>query len=355
MGPSFRRLILATAALLAVCSFASAAIIEPVSHNAVVKLTKGSSTVTRDPRTVTPQNPQGDLLNLTAENCESIRDAIIAFDGLTRESGSNVYKCVIEKQAIVRFKANTSCAPPRAPETRQTACPGDSTRTFTQTRRWTVAPAPTCEIAGAWDPLTPSATECPPPALAAPTGVAAANTATSCASGQCTIRLNWNVVADALSYQVRRCIGASCDPVSQPALGCTTARQFDHVTLGNAVTVRYQVAASRREDCSDGIGSLSSVVSATTPSAAPAGPPNACTGLVCRISWTPTEPPRSEGFRVVYGRSPDQLTQTVQVVPGTVTSTEVTMPANGVWYFGVLSFLDGNQSTLSDVVARTVR
>lgn len=335
---------------------AQAAVTEPYPKPVTVRLTKGSANVTRDPRTVTPQNPQGDPLSITPDNCDQIRDEIIRFDGLTRQSGQNVYKCIIERQAIVSFKPNTSCAPPRPPETRQGACPGDPTHTFTQTRRWSIAPAPTCEVPGAWEPLTPTTTECPPLQLAAPTGVTAATTTPNCAAGQCTIRITWNVVPDALSYQVRRCIGTACDPASQPPLNCTTTRQVDHVTLGR-VSVTYQVLASRRDDCSADLGAPSATVTAASFGGGTGSEPprSACSGRVCQLRWTPTEPPRAEGFRVVYGRAPTELTGVIQVVPGTVTSTQVTLPATGVWYFGVLSFLEGVESALSNVEVRTVQ
>lgn len=343
--------------LLANPAFAALAT-DPIPNNRTVKMMKGSSTLTRDPRTITAQNPTGDVWSpaLTPENCVPTRDALIRFDALTRQSGSNVYKCVIEYSAPVTFKANATCAPPRAPETRQVACPNDPSRLFTQTQTWTVAPAPTCEIAGGWVPATPTAEQCPPPQLAAPTGVTATPVSTS------EIRVKWNVVPGAVAYSVRRCIGSSCDPMGFTALRCTQLLEQPHVTLPAGITVRYQVQASRTADCSGELGPPSTpVVSATTftttptePGPEPPAPPSACTGRVCEVTWT-HDGPTADGFRVVYGRRETELTGAVQVVPGSVRRTTVTMPETGVWYFGCLAFIGANTSPVSNIIVRTVQ
>lgn len=246
-----------------------------------------------------------------------------------------------------------TCAPPRAPETQQVACPNNPERLFTQTRTWTVAPYPTCEIAGAWLPATPSATDCPPIQLPAPTGVQAAAVSTS------EIRVQWNVVPDAVAYSLRRCIGATCDPLSVSRLLCTQSLTANHVTLGAGVTVRYQVEAARTSDCSGTLSNPSTpVVSATTftttPDPEPEQPPTACTGLVCEVSWT-HDGPAADGFRVVFGASSNELVRSVQVVPGSVRRTTVTMPAPGVWHFGCLAYIGANTSPVSNIIVRTVQ
>jgi hypothetical protein len=329
---------------------------DPIPNNRTVRMQKGSSTLTRDPRTITADNPTGDPMpTLTPENCVGIRNSIIEHDALTRVSGANVYKCIIEYSAPVSFRANATCAPPRPIETRHTACPNDPERLFTQTQTWTIAPHPTCEVAAGWVPATPSAEDCPPPVLGVPSGV----TATAVSSSE--IRVSWGVVPDALAYSLRRCIGATCDPMSQPALRCVQGLAQPHVTLGAGITVRYQVQASRTADC---LGELSApstpVVSATTltgttpPPPPPPPPPTACAGRVCTVSWS-HDGPVADGFRVVYGTNENELVRVIQVTPGTVRTTQVTMPAAGVWYFGVRAYIGANESAVSNIRVQTVQ
>lgn len=327
--------------LLPFAQDASAAVRKPVNvQQPVTKLTKGSSNVTRDPRTGAP------LPQLTFESCPAIRDAIIEFDGQTRTTGNNVYKCVTEQAAIVAFVANQTCAPPRLPETKQESCPAGSTGTFTQTRAWTIAPYPTCEMPGAWLPQVPSAIECPLAPLPAPTGVTATAFSTT------EIRLRWNPVPDAVSYSVRRCSSADCDPASQPQLICTQQLQQPHVTLPSGVTIRYQIGASRTANCGE-VGALSlPIVSATTPTG-PVIEPGVCTALTCPLSWS-YGGPTADGFRIVYGQSPTQLPQSIQVA-GAVFERAVTVPAPGVWYFAVIASRQGQDSPLSNIEMRTVR
>jgi hypothetical protein len=89
----------------------------------------------------------------------------------TRTSGTVVYVCQTERYRIVAtYSPGTppppTCPPLPAPETRSQTCPAGTTGTWTQTRTYTAAPAPTCSTAGEWLPTSPPAGACtaePPP------------------------------------------------------------------------------------------------------------------------------------------------------------------------------------------------
>jgi hypothetical protein len=292
----------------------------------------------------------GVLTALTPENCPGIRDRIIQKDALTRTTGTATYRCQVDLRAIVTFQANQTCSPPRAPVTRQTACPNDPTRTFTQTQTWTIAPYPTCEVAGAWLPATPPADACPPTQLPAPTGV---STTTISAS---EIKVQWNVVPDAVAYSLRRCIGGTCEPLDRTPLLCTQILEARHTTLSAGLTVSYRVIASRTADCSTQLGIPSAIVTGTTATTATVTDlvvPRACASRVCDVSWTPEG--AADGFRIFYSRTDGIWANAPVQVAGSVTRTNVTMPETGIWYFAVKAFIGGTESPLSNVVVRDVQ
>lgn len=312
-----------------------------------VKLYRGTSILlSSDPNSTTYR------AEFSADACRIEKEARALAEAAGKVMGNPYtaqYKCQIEERDTWSFVATPTCAPPRAPETRQTACPNDPARTFTQTQTWTIAPHPTCEAPTGWAPAIPSAADCPappPPPLPAPAGV----TATAVSSSE--IRVAWNVVPDALAYSLRRCIGASCDPMSQPALRCVQGLTQPHVTLGAEVTVRYQVQASRTADCAGELSQPSAPPVAATTLPAPA--PLACEGRVCQISWTHAGTP-AEGFRIVFGQAADQLPGSVQVVPGTVRDGQVTVSGPGEWFFAVLAFGGGTESPLSNIQSQMVQ
>lgn len=298
------------------------------------------------------------LTALTPENCPGIRDRIVTRDALTRTTGTATYRCQVDLRALVTFRPNPTCAPPRAPETQQVACPNDPQRMFTQVRTWTIAPAPTCEIAGAWLPLTPSATDCPPTQLAAPTGVEATAISTS------EIRIKWGVVPDAVAYSVRRCINATCDPMAFPRLACTQRLDQAHVTLNPGITVRYQVQAARTADCSGELSAPSSpAVSATTLTSTPLPPdPEPEPTDPAQLLWTP--PTRNTdgssltnlaGYRISYGTTPEALSQTVQLANPGVTVYTISGLAPGTYYFAVRAYTStGTESVNSNIVSKVV-
>lgn len=80
--------------------------------------------------------------------------------------------------------------------------------------------------------------------------------------------------------------------------------------------------------------------------------PNPVNPLVARLSWV--HDGNAEGFRVVYGRTVDELINTVQINSATTRNFDLTLPANGTWYFGVKAFRQANESVLSNLTVKTI-
>lgn len=331
------------AALLGLAIASQALADGTAEEQTAVKLYRGTSVIAASDPSHATYRP-----NFTREACLELKTERWRAEAATKTEGTRVtYKCQMEERSIITFHPPPTCAPPRAPQTRTQACPGGN-GTFQQTQTWTIAPHPTCEIAGAWLPATPSPTDCPPLELAAPTGLTATAISTS------VIRLRWNVVPDALAYSIRRCIGG-CDPMSRTALICVPELTKDHVTLPANTTVSYQVQASRRGDCSGELSAPSvPIVSATTLSAPTI--PTACSSLVCNVTWLLPSGPTPEGYRIYYSRTNGTWASApVQVNDATATSVQITMPGTGTWYFVARSFIGANESDLSNVLVRDVR
>lgn len=146
------------------CAITShAAVVTPIPKDVTVKLMRGSFQLVTDPRNGAPLS--GPTSVLTATNCAGIRDAIIDFDGLTRETGANVYKCVVEHRAMVTFRQNPppTCGDRPGPnEQAQRTCPAGSVGTWLQDRVWTLRPYPDCWIQGDWTPSAPPEGMCAP-------------------------------------------------------------------------------------------------------------------------------------------------------------------------------------------------
>jgi hypothetical protein len=320
-----------------------------------VKLYRGTTVIiSSDPASTTYR------ANFTPDACRTEKAARGEAEAKTRTSGTVQYKCQIEERDTWTFKAAAPCPSPPPDQTRPGTCPAGTEGSWTQTGTTTFGPAPDCAPTVTWRPVTPPEGACtpiPPPALPAPSGV----TATAVSASE--ILVKWNVVADALAYSVRRCIGASCDPLSVPALRCTAGLEQRHVTLPAGTTVRYQVQAARTADCTGDLSPASMpIVAATTLAGSPTPPaeqpPSACVGRVCTMNFTPGAPVADApvaGFRLVYGRAPDQLVKSVQVNDPAARSIQATVDASGVWFFATIAFTaTGRDSLVSNVLSRTV-
>jgi hypothetical protein len=97
-------------------------------------------------------------------------------------------------------------------------------------------------------------------------------------------------------------------------------------------------------------------------SAAAGGSGSAGSGASATLHWEmPTEntngTPLTDlaGYTIMYGDSPENMNQFVQVGDVGTTSYVINNLASGTWYFAILSYTSaGANSALSNVVARTV-
>lgn len=247
-----------------------------------------------------------------------------------------------------------TCPTPPPDQTKPGVCPANTQGSWTQTGTTTLGPPPACTPTVTWRPLTPPEGACapiPPPPLAAPAGVTATAVSTS------EIRVSWNVVADALSYSLRRCIGATCTDLRQ--LICVQGLSQSHVTLPAGTTVRYQVLAARDAGCTD-VGAASVIVNATTLVTTPPPPPTVGTAT---LSWTP---PTSNvggsaltnlaGFRISYGADPDELVRTIQISSASATAYTIANLSPGTYYFAVRAYTSaGTESVNSNVASKVVQ
>lgn len=89
-------------------------------------------------------------------------------------------------------------------------------------------------------------------------------------------------------------------------------------------------------------------------------PPPTGTGQARLHSWSaPTAntdgtPAQVTGYRIVYGQLPAELVHTVEVLDPTTRSYIVTQLGAGTWYFAVRAVASGQESAISNVVAKSV-
>jgi hypothetical protein len=135
------------------------------------------------------------------------------------------------------------------------------------------------------------------------------------------------------------CVVSEWGPPSDPVwLGCTGAQQTRAV-----IRIRSIVTQP-----ANGGAACPALIDTTTQ-----------TRTCAALSWTP--PTRNTdgttitsltGYRIVYGRSPSELTQSVQIPPAS--SYVIPGIASGAWYFAVMTLAGGNQSAQSGVVTRVI-
>lgn len=136
------------------------------------------------------------------------------------------------------------------------------------------------------------------------------------------------------------CAVSDWGPPTDPAwLGCTDARQTRAV-----IRIRSIVTQP-----ANGGASCPALTETTTQ-----------TRTCALLTWTPpttntdgTAIANLTGYRIVYGRSPSELVQSVDVAPS---AREHTLPdlSSGAWYFSSRTLAGGNQSALSAVVTRVI-
>jgi YD repeat-containing protein len=123
------------------------------------------------------------------------------------------------------------------------------------------------------------------PAVAAPTGLAAAVISSS------QINLSWTASTGAVSgYQVEWCTPSVCTP-APPAIGTPSATSFNNTGLAASTGYSYRIRAF---DAANNVSAYSAVVSATTNAPPDTTPPSAPTGLTAAVvssvqinlSWT---------------------------------------------------------------------
>jgi hypothetical protein len=282
-----------------------------------VKLYRGTSIIAASD----PAHPTY-VPNFTPEACRLLKDERWHAEAATKTSGSKVtYKCQIEERSIITFHPAPTCAPLPAPQGRVVDCPAGFTGAYTQTLSYTAAPYPTCSVAGQWTPTEPPAGTCVP----IPT-----EQWTLCAN-------DYAVCSFTGTRRVRFGLNA-------------TWVERDLTAANGGVPCRIATFGS---DPLPGVAKRCELSSAGAPE--PVG-----TAL---LSWTP--PTRNTdgtaitnlvGYRIAYGMSSAELTQTIQVANAGASSYTVGSLSPGTYYFAVRAYTSGGtESVNSNVVGKAVQ
>jgi hypothetical protein len=254
-----------------------------------------------------------------SNSSEAAMLACIAADA-ERRATTTRYQLRYPNRYVTVTYTSPTCPVLPATETRAATCPAGTTGTYTQTRSYTAAPYPTCATAGQWTPSDPPAGICVP--IVTEQWTLCANEYQTCSfTGTRRVRFGLNaswVERDLASVGG----GVPCRLAtfgSDPVVGVTKRCELRAVTAEPAPTIT-----------------------------------RACTSRVCDVSWTPDGP--ADGYRIFYSKIDGTWANPpVQVTPGTVTRTNVTLPETGTWYFAVKAFIGSTESPLSNVVVRDVQ
>lgn len=399
---------------LATWGIARSAVIEPVGKNVTVALRRGSTNITSAVLAEACAKVSCSLpsLSVTVENCESLKSMLFTADGLTRITGSNVYQCVVADQSIVRFKPNLSppvCPEKPADEQQRLACPAPTIGTWLQDKVWTLQPPPTCWVLGEWAPTEPPAGMCAPPVInRAPTISGSAPTTGTVGQLYSFTPTASDADGDPLTFEVIArppWAGWAFDTATGRMSGTpSTARTHTGIRIvvsdGREGTAELRlptitIAASAPTPvncvvsaygawtggawsaCSNGSqtrtetrtrtittqpangGTACPALTETRPATQPCTPPVAGTAS---LRWAPPNQHTDgsslsnlAGFRVVYGRTPGELTQTIQISNPSTTTYTVTNLASGTWYFAVKAYTSvGTESGLSNIWLKVV-
>lgn len=241
-----------------------------------------------------------------------------------------------------------ACPAKPADDMQVATCPAGSTGTWTQTRAYSMAAAPTCWTAGEWTPRSPPAGACVVD-LVAPTNL----TATLVPDAPWnSVTLVWGAVGGATLYEVERCTLPLCKQFE--ALSTVAVLAYANTGLPGGPTWRYRVRAvdSTRK------GPYSAHVDIHVPVYVP--PPVAGTAT---ISWTPpttnsdgTPLTNLAGYRLWYRRfiDPEGADTMVAVNGPAVTSYVVTGLSSGTWVFRVTAVTASGAESLSSSSATRV-
>jgi hypothetical protein len=317
MRPNFTAFMVAVGLCLIVTGTSMAASTQTTSTG--VSLWRGTGKLSDSSnRVVDPAT--GTLTALTPENCPGIRDRIIQRDALTRTTGTATYRCQVDLRAVVTFIANPTCPSLPPPEGRVVECLDGYTGAYTQTRSYTAAPYPTCAVLGEWTPTEPPAGACTP---------VSTEQWTLCA-------MEWGFCSFSGTRTVRYGAGS-------------TWIQREIAATNGGVQCRNSVFG----DPAPGITKRCELLSTgtTTPSG------------TASLSWTPptqntdgTNITNLAGYRIHYGTSQSELTQTVQIDNAGVSAYTIGSLAPGTYYFAVRALASsGAESYPSNVVPKVVQ
>lgn len=339
MTPIVRAFVAVIALLCASVSHADGTVEE---RQEAVKLYRGTSVIAAS-------DPKSSVYvpNFTPVACEQLREARWQAEALTREDGKATYKCQVETRAVVAFHPNPTCPPLPPPEGRVVDCPAGFTGAYTQTLSYSAAPYPTCSLPGAWVPAEPPAGICAP--------IDSDNDGVPDSEDECPT--------------VYAAGGPNGCPATPPSEWTFCANEWQLCPFTGTRRVRYGAGSAWVERdvtaVDGGVQCRNSVFGDPIPgtvkrcelrngSSESQPEPSACVGRVCRLIWTHEGTP-AEGFRIVYGQRADQLPGSIQVTPGTVRTADVTVTAAGTWYFAIIAFGGGTDSSLSNVESWTVQ
>lgn len=250
------------------------------------------------------------------EQCLQAREVARTTFALTKTSGTARWVCRMDRVITVTYGSTPICPALPSPEGRTVDCPAGTTGAYTQTRSYTSAPYPTCATLGEWTPATPPAGICVPTEW-----TFCANEYQTC-SFTGTLRVRYGLNSTWIERDLTAVNGGiACrnatfgsDPVPGAAKRCEL-RSLDTQIAGSAT-----------------------------------------------LSWTP--PTQNSdgsalttlaGYRVSYGASATELTQTVQVSNPGASNYTVNDLSPGTYYFTVRAYTStGTESDQSNTVSKAV-
>lgn len=276
-------------------------------------------------------------------------------DALTAR-GLGTYTCRTSVKVVVTdTPPPQTCTAPAPPATQPGTCPAGTTGSWTQTRTVTAAPYPTCWTTTAWQPTAPPAGACV--AIPPPTTLSLVYSATA---GGNYAALDGASVTGAINVRLSgTCSGTGAAPAGPwtfyvDGVAANTENLCPYELNGDNALITLQNGTHKIEIRGSQPVPLANFTVGTTP------PPQG-TGSAT-VGWTP--PTQNSdgssltdlaGYRVLYGTTPADLTQTVQVAVPSATSYVVTGLVAGTWYFTARSYnTAGAESTNANVVSKVV-